>query len=134
MLMVAIREHGYGGRRRKPGETFEVRSEKDAIVLRVAGLARNARKSEEPQSQAGVYSPAVNESQAKILFRDVVAATAAIPQPESEKVDDSDSIVYEKPETREEVAEEVADVMSESPAELRKQRRRYKRKDMVPEK
>jgi len=115
MLMVAIREHGYQGRRVKLNQKFEVLSVKDATVLRAAKLARNATEAERAEWLKARSTP----------------APIPVPAP-AEKIEEP--IVYE---TRDEEPEEVEKLESEedSPQETkkRKQRRQYKRNDMVPE-
>lgn len=110
MLMVAIREHGYLGRRRAIGEKYEVRSKGDATVLRVAGLARDATQSEKKPAPA----PAPVKS-----VPNIVAAA------------EDEPIVYE---TRDEQPEEISGELT-SPKDTKRKHggRRYKRNDMVPE-
>lgn len=162
MWMVSLKDHGYNGRRRAPGEVYEVRSEKDAIVLRVANLARDAKKSEMP-------APTVREGRSRHVVADAPfdhshkiplvptfdpspppAPTSAAPvdppvaaaQPEGTR-DDSDAIVYEQQSSsaavhsREEEPEgenqKRNTLSSDSPkGSKRDKRRHYNRHDMEP--
>lgn len=115
MLMVAIREHGYLGRRIKSGTKYEVRSMTDATVLRAAKLARNATEAERAEWQ-------------KLKFGNI--STGNVAAPANVVTDDvvEEPIVYS---SRDEEPE--GEVEQTSPKDARRsQRRRYRRKDMVP--
>ncbi len=55
MWLTAIRDHGYAGRQIRAGRDYEVRSEKDAKILQLAGLARVVKpKKAEPVRTAKI--------------------------------------------------------------------------------
>lgn len=111
MWMVAIKEHGYNGRRLKPGEKFKTRTHADAKILRVASLARQAKKSEIPVSE-------FKKDLDKVM--DIFESVQSEPQSKDEEI---------AVERREEMPEETG----EEEVKPRRQRRRYKRNEMVPE-
>lgn len=121
MLMVAIKECGYLGRRIKPGRTFEVSSVRDATVLRVAGLARNAKVSDVQQ----VLPAQTPKAQ-------VMALPSPLPPP-STAIPDDDLIDYSD-QSAETQGDELEVETSPPDGKSRKRRRHYKRRDMVPEK
>lgn len=147
MWMVAIREHGYQGRRVPVGRVFEVRSVKDAAILRVARLARDAKKSEIPKVTQPVFTASPSQ---KVTPTEpppqtpqkavTIEPPPTEPQEEVPTEPTVDEIVYENQsatfQTRDEEPEEVYE--ESSPPETvmgrsRKKRRQYRRKDMVPE-
>lgn len=106
--MVALREHGYNGIRRKIGDIYPVGSSKDSVVLRVARLAREAKKSEMPGEK-----PAKEVKSEKVkIKKEVVQSVVMVDEP-----------AVDEPAVDEPAAEET----------VRQQRRRYRRNDMVPE-
>ncbi len=107
MLLTAIKEHGYAGRRIKIGQNYEVRNEKDSLVLRTAGLAKPAKLKVETKSRAPIGHQNQERPTRVMETRDEV------------------------PEVSEETSEESTE--STSPQDRPRKKRRYKRHDMVPE-
>ncbi len=140
MWMIAIKEHGYNGRRYAPGQKYQVLSPKDAIVLRVAGLAREAKKSEVAGLMKDVKKPEITGLTADAKktighINDIPIKVVVEPTPPVYEQTLRGTIV-----TREELPEESDEPIvyegATSPPEDEakpKKRRRYRRKDMVPE-
>lgn len=134
--MVALREHGYTGRRITVGTVYPVRTEADAAVLKTARLARDAKKSEIPVAKSVVPTmptpqPPPPPLPSPLPQLPIIPAESAQlvetrveePELENEGEGDDDQIVYETTSPKED--QQAPEAMT------RRQRRRYNRKDMV---
>lgn len=134
MLMIALKEHGYLGKRRTTGEKFEVTSKKDATILKVARLAREAKKSE----MTSVQSTQI-KLPAKLEPTPEWGGIQMKLGPTDDGIVESELQIREEEPELEEVETEPIEEQEQgqsSPVDKpksRRQRRRYKRKDMVPE-
>ncbi len=119
MILTAIKEHGYGGRRIKVGQDYEVHSDRDRVVLLLAGLVK----------------PKKQPAKARILTTD--NTSSLIKNRAFTREEQPEEQLEEQPEGQREEQVEKQDAgqeqIDEQTGKPRRQRRQYKRHDMVPE-
>ncbi len=118
MTVTAIKDHGYCGRRVRAGQDYEVRTNADFTVLQRAGLIKLKKKPANARILTTDNVPLVKN---KVITREE--------QPEQQPEQQPEEQTEEQIE-RQDAGQEQVDEQTGKP---RKQRRQYKRHDMVPE-